>query len=112
MFIDRHDLPGLTPEELAQAHLLDVAAQEEYGVRFHTYWFDPTCGSVFCMVEGPNQESVEAVHRDAHGHVASTVIELDPAAPLNALFGAIPLHPLGTPYAEPAMRAKIGKSVV
>jgi class 3 adenylate cyclase len=105
MYIDRHDLPGLTPEELAQAHMLDIAAQDEYGVRYHTYWFDPTSGSVFCMVEGPSQQAVEAVHRDSHGIVASTVIELDPSAPLNAFFGALPDHPAGTPYTAPAMRA-------
>jgi class 3 adenylate cyclase len=105
MYIDRHDLPGVSPEELAQAHLLDLAAQDQYGVRYHTYWFDPGSGSVFCMVEGPNREAVEAVHEGSHGLRASVVIELDPTAPLNALFGQIPREPPGTPYSAPAMRA-------
>jgi len=105
MYLDRHDLPGISPKELADAHYLDVAAQDAHGVKYHTYWFDPDDGSVFCLAEGPSQEAIEAVHRDAHGQLASTIIELDPGAPLNALFGALPNHPTGTPYTAPAMRA-------
>jgi len=89
MYLDRHDLPGITPEELAEAHRQDEATQDGYGVRYHTYWFDPSNGSVFCLAEGPSREAIETVHRQAHGEVASAIIELDPAAPLNALFGEI-----------------------
>jgi class 3 adenylate cyclase len=105
MYLDRHDMPGISPEELAQAHMLDLAAQDQYGVRYHTYWFDPGSGSVFCMAEGPNREAVEAVHQGSHGQRASVVIELDPSAPLNELFGQIPQEPAGTAYTAPAMRA-------
>jgi class 3 adenylate cyclase len=105
MFIDRHDAPGLTPEEVSAAHVLDLAVQERYGVRYHTYWFDPANGSVFCLAEGPSPEAVEAVHREAHGLIAPTIIEIDATAPLNELLGPLPLHPAGTPYAAPAMRA-------
>ena len=81
LYIDRHDAPGVSPQELADAHMLDVAAQDAHGVRYHTYWFDPENGSVFCLAEGPSRDAVEAVHQDAHGLLASTVLELDPAAP-------------------------------
>jgi class 3 adenylate cyclase len=105
MYLDRHDLPGLSPEELANAHQLDVAGQDAYGVRYHTYWFDPNNGSVFCLAEGPNRDAIEAVHREAHGQLASTIIELDPTAPLNELLGSFPSYPTGTAYTAPAMRA-------
>jgi class 3 adenylate cyclase len=105
MYIDRHDAPGVSPEELADAHARDIAIQEKHGVRYHTYWFDPENGSVFCLAEGPSREAVEDVHRDAHGLTASVVLELDPAAPLNAFFGSMPAHPVGTAYSAPAMRA-------
>ncbi len=105
MFIDRHDAPGLTPEEVSEAHRLDLAVQEQHGVRYHTYWFDPENGSVFCLAEGPNREAVEAVHQEAHGVMAPTIIEIDANAPLNAFFGQLPMHPIGTPYTAPAMRA-------
>jgi class 3 adenylate cyclase len=105
MYMDRHDLPDVTPEELADAHTRDVAVQDRYGVRYHAYWFDPSNGSVFCLAEGPSKQAVEAVHDEAHGVLAETILELDPTVPLNALLGGLPTYPLGTPYAEPAMRA-------
>jgi class 3 adenylate cyclase len=105
MYIDRHDLPGISPEELAEAHYLDLAAQDQFEVRYHTYWFDPANGSVFCLAEGPSQEAIEAVHRQAHGQLASAIIEIDPTAPLNAFFDRLPNHPAGTAYVAPAMRA-------
>lgn len=105
MYMDRHDLPGMTPEELADAHELDVEVQERYGVRYHTYWFDPSNGSVFCLAEGPSKQAVQDVHAEAHGVLASTILELDPATPLNAFLGAAPAFPPGTAYEAPAMRA-------
>ena len=44
MYIDRHDAPGVTPEEIANAHRLDVAIQDKHGVHYHTYWFEPENG--------------------------------------------------------------------
>jgi class 3 adenylate cyclase len=105
MYMDRHDLPEITPEELAEAHTRDVEVQDRYGVRYHAYWFDPSNGSVFCLAEGPDKQAVEAVHDEAHGVLAETILELDPNVPLNALLGALPTYPVGTPYEAPAMRA-------
>lgn len=105
MYMDRHDLPGITPEELADAHMRDVEAQERHGVRYHTYWFDPSNGSVFCLAEGPSKKAIETVHEEAHGQLASAILELDPTMPLNTLLGTLPMHPPGTAYEAPAMRA-------
>ncbi|HEV8205074.1 MAG TPA: nickel-binding protein [Acidimicrobiia bacterium] len=105
MYMDRHDAPGISPEELAELHTRDIAVQERHRVRYHTYWFDPANGSVFCLAEGPTQQAIEAVHQEAHGQLASTIVELDPNVPLNTIMGARPDYPPGTPYAAPAMRA-------
>jgi len=105
MYLDRHDSPGITAEEVAEAHVLDTEIEEKYGVHYHTYWFDPDRGTVFCLAEGPNERAVVAVHEEAHGQLPSSVIELDRTAPLNALLGPLPTHPVGTAYSEPAMRA-------
>jgi class 3 adenylate cyclase len=105
MYMDRHDLPGMTPEELAEAHTRDVEVQERHGVRFHTYWFDPSNGSVFCLAEGPSKDALDAVHKEAHGQLAGTILELSPTVPLNALLGPLPAFPVGTPYEAPALRA-------
>ena len=105
MYIDRHDAPGVSPEELAAAHLLDVAAQDKHGVKYHTYWFDQENGAVFCLAEGPSKKAVVAVHQESHGLMASNVLKLDSRTPLNAFMGSIPDHPPGTAYTAPAMRA-------
>ncbi len=105
MYIDRHEAPGASAEQLAAAHLLDLGVQEKHGVKYHTYWFDPENGSVFCLVEGPTKQAVEAVHQESHGMVASTVLEFDTRTPLNAFMGSMPDHPPGTAYTAPAMRA-------
>jgi class 3 adenylate cyclase len=104
MYLDRHDLVGITAQQLADAHLQDLAGQDKHSVRYHTYWFDEERGSVFCLAEGPNREALEAVHRDAHGQVASWILELDHTMPLNSYLGGMPSHPPGEAYAEPAMR--------
>ncbi len=104
-YIDRHDLPGATPEEVADAHTRDVEVEEKHGVRFHTYWFDPDNGSVFCLAEGPSKQALEEVHQEAHSLLAGTILEITPNVPLNELLGSRPEFSLGTPYAAPAMRA-------
>jgi class 3 adenylate cyclase len=105
MYIDRHDVPGVSPADVADAHVRDVGVQDQYGVRFHTYWFDPDNGSVFCLAEGPTKQAVQDVHQEAHGLMASSVLELDAMAPLNSFFGSLPVHPVGTAYTAQAMRA-------
>ncbi len=105
MFMDSHTSMTLTPEQLAEAHMLDLQEQDKYGVRYHTYWFDPERHSVFCLAEGPSKDAVEAVHRDSHGVVADSIVEVDPNIPLNVMFGSLPAHPPGEAYTAPAIRA-------
>jgi class 3 adenylate cyclase len=104
LFLDRHDAPGATASEIAAAHELDVAVQDQYHVRYITYWFDQDQGSVFCLAEGPNRESVEVVHREAHGLMATHVIEVEPG-PIGAFLGPLPQHPPGEAYVDSAVRA-------
>lgn len=76
IFIDRHYLPGATAADLAEAHLKDLAVQDKYGVKFLTYWFDNRRGTTFCLMDAPNAETAQCVHREAHGFVASEVVEV------------------------------------
>ncbi len=103
-FLDRHKAPGATGADIAAAHELDLAVQDKYQVRYVTYWFDDTEGSVFCLAEGPDRESLEAVHREAHGLVADNIIEVG-RGPINAFLGDIPRHPAGEAYVVSAVRA-------
>jgi class 3 adenylate cyclase len=110
--MDRHDRIAVSPEELAEAHTLDIATQDRFGVRYHTYWFDPERQTVFCLAEGPNREAVDAVHREAHGVMADVIVEVDPSIPLNAMFGSMPDEPVGKAYTASAMRAILFTDVV
>jgi class 3 adenylate cyclase len=104
LFMDRHEVPGASAEDLATAHLQDLAEQQAHGVRYLTYWFEADTGSVFCLAEGPNMQAVEDVHRESHGLLASSIIEVEPG-PLQAFLGTIPTHPPGEAYEDSAVRA-------
>jgi class 3 adenylate cyclase len=104
LFLDRHTAKGATAEDIAAAHTLDVGAQDQFGVRYVTYWFDENDGTVFCLAEGPDRAAVEAVHREAHGLMADNVIEVG-YGPINEFLGDYPRHPVGEAYAESAVRS-------
>jgi class 3 adenylate cyclase len=76
--MDIHDLHGSTSEDISKAHVLDLEAQRKYGVDYRKYWFNESCGKTFCLVEAPNPEAASRVHREAHGHVAERIIEVQP----------------------------------
>jgi len=103
LFLDRHQAPGATAVDIAAAHELDLAVQDKYQVRYVTYWFDDKEGTVFCLAEGPDRESLETVHREAHGLVADNIIEVG-HGPINAFLGDIPRHPAGEAYVDSAVR--------
>ena len=111
LFMDRHDLPDATAADLAAAHLRDLEVQDEFGVRFVTYWFEEEAGSGFCLIEGPDQESVEAAHRADHGMMPSAVIEVDQTS-VRGFFGRLNTHPAGEPYVESAFRAILFTDIV
>jgi class 3 adenylate cyclase len=109
--MDRHDNVEVTAEELAGAHALDLAVQAKHGVSYLSYWFDPEAHSVFCFVDAPSKEAAEAVHREAHGVMASKIIEVEGQAVVRFL-GPVPAHPAGEPYVEIAFRAILFTDIV
>lgn len=102
--MDRHSAVDATPEQVAEAHYRDVALQDELGVTYHSYWFNPESRTVFCLAEGPNSEAVVECHQRAHGMLADKIIEVDPEM-VDAIIGDIPRHPAGTAYTASALRA-------
>lgn len=88
IFLDRHDLTGLTPADVAEAHRKDLEVQKHYGVRFLTYWFDDARGSAFCLIDAPDIQTAMRVHDEAHGDVAKDVIEVDLSA-VEAFLGRV-----------------------
>ena len=76
LYMDRHDGVTGTTQELVRNHLRDVEVQRKYDARYVTYWFDQEAHVVFCLVDAPSTDAAEGVHREAHGSVASEIIEV------------------------------------
>ena len=77
LYMDVHQkVEGLTADAVAGAHQKDLEVQERYGVTYHRYWFNEQTGQVFCLVEAPDKEAANQVHREAHGLVADELIEV------------------------------------
>jgi len=77
IYMDVH--PGLgdaTPEDVAEAHRHDLQVQDEFGVRFLSYWFSDPQGKAFCLAESPDVDSLVACHKAAHGLMPHEVIEV------------------------------------
>lgn len=103
-FMDRHDLVGASAEDIAAAHTADVAIQERYGVDYVTYWFDYARQHAFCLARGPDREAVDAVHRAAHGNLATEIIDVEEAA-VARFMGGLASHEPGEAYEDSAFRA-------
>ena len=90
MFMDVHDgLGDATPEEVDEAHRKDLAVQDEFGVRWVSYWLNGPDGKSFCLAEAPDAESLRACHKASHGLMPHDVIEI-PDRTLAMFMGAMP----------------------
>jgi class 3 adenylate cyclase len=76
LFMDRHDVPGVTAEQVAQAHLADLEMGAKFGVQFLAYWFDADQGEAFCLAKAPTGDSLTAVHRETHGLIPNEIISV------------------------------------
>jgi len=76
LYMDRHDVRGITAEQVAQAHLMDLAASSAHNVEFLTYWFDGANNAAFCLAKAPSPDEMQAVHRETHGLVSNEIIRV------------------------------------
>jgi AraC-like DNA-binding protein len=77
LFMDFHKIENVTIDDVKAAHMADVAIQDKYGVKYHQFWVNQEAGTVFCLAEGPDKETVELVHRMAHGNLACALTEVE-----------------------------------
>jgi hypothetical protein len=71
LFMDVHTVTGgVDPADVAAAHSADLATQGDFGVSYLRYWVDGPAGKIFCLVDAPDAEAANEVHRKAHGLVA------------------------------------------
>jgi hypothetical protein len=74
LYMDMHSIDGgVAVDDVRQAHLADLQAQDQYGVRYLRYWVDEDNGKVFCLVDAPSTDAAARVHREAHGLVAQDI---------------------------------------
>jgi class 3 adenylate cyclase len=98
IFMDRHELEGVTAAQIAKLHAMDLQVQDKLGVRILTYWFDEARGTGFCLIDAPDEETAISVHAASHGNVAADIIEIQLSA-VEAFLGRI-ADPAG--QAQPA----------
>ena len=60
MYMDIHDVPGVRPEDVAKAHLKDLAVQGKHGVEYVKYWVNPK--------QGKSRSRPGNAHRAVHRH--------------------------------------------
>jgi len=94
LYVDVHNLSGVTPEDIAKAHLADLTTQGKHGVQYLKYWAHQNCDKVYCLVEAPTAEAASQVHREAHGLVAEKIIEVTPEI-AEAFLGGGGVNPAG-----------------
>ena len=74
LFMDAHTLEGgVSVADVAAAHQADLETQAKFGVNYLRYWVDEAAGKIFCLVEAPDAETANTVHREAHGLVADEI---------------------------------------
>jgi hypothetical protein len=75
LFMDVHRKApeGTKAKDVADAHMADVRTQEQYGVKYLSYWFDEKSGKIFCLVDAPSAEAANRVHKEAHGLTADEI---------------------------------------
>ena len=77
LYMDVHHMDGkVSVADVAGAHEEDVKTQEAYGVDYQRYWVNEDEGKIFCLVEAPDAETANTVHREAHGLVADEIYEV------------------------------------
>lgn len=76
LYMDIHELDTVTAEAVADAHMKDLAVQDDYDVNFIRYWVDEANARVYCLAEASDAGSISAAHAKAHGLVPQNVYEV------------------------------------
>ncbi len=115
IFMDRHDIRGVTAESVAEAHRRGLEIQDKFGVKFMTLWYDETRGTGFCLVEAPDAATAADVHREAHSDIPAEIIPVDLAA-VEAFLGRIGDPGLAAgetmPHMDPGLRGVLVTDIV
>jgi AraC-like DNA-binding protein len=78
LYMDIHtvDSDSFSVEDVVKAHMQDLAVEKKFGVTQRKYWVNEKNKTIFCLMEGPNKDSCNAVHKESHGLTACNIIEV------------------------------------
>jgi len=102
LYMDVHEIKGVTAAAVAEAHKADMQKQAQYGVEYVKYWVNEKAGKVFCLVDAPNPDAANCVHREAHGLLAGRIVEVEPDV-AEALMGGGEINEGGAAVSAPGI---------
>ena len=74
LYMDAHSMDGpIAVADVAKAHAADLQTQDEFGVKYLRYWVSEPDRKIFCLVDAPDADAANTVHRKAHGLVADEI---------------------------------------
>jgi hypothetical protein len=76
LFLDVHELGKgkVKAADVAAAHQKDLATEARHDVDYKAYWVAEATGKVYCLGEAPSAQAMTAVHKEAHGLLASRIM--------------------------------------
>lgn len=78
IYLDRHDIhEGDTAERVAKMHLEDLKIEHKFNCRGITYWCDEVRRTAFRLIEAPNMQAIQDMHKQRHGFAAHRIIEVE-----------------------------------
>jgi len=81
LYMDVHTMDGpVAIADVAKAHAADLQTQDPYGVKYLRYWVSEGDRKIFCLVDAPDADAANTVHRKAHGLVADELYPVSEGA--------------------------------
>ena len=81
LYMDVHTMDGpVAIADVAKAHAADLQTQDPYGVKYLRYWVSEADRKIFCLVDAPDADAANTVHREAHGLVADELYPVSEGA--------------------------------
>lgn len=77
VYMDLHVGQGLTAGDVAMAHQADLKMQDKFNCKCLTYWVDEHRGNAYCLIDAPDKETVNKLHRNSHKQLPEEIIEVD-----------------------------------
>ncbi len=89
IFMDYHKDLDVTVEDVRAAHMSDLSVQAKYKVTNLKYWVNEQDGTMFCLMEAPDEESCAKMHEASHGNLACSIQEIEETV-FEMIMGSIP----------------------